>query len=56
MFGTLGLPELIVIGFILCLLFGAKKVPQLMKGVGQGIHELKKGVLGGGEKEETDGK
>lgn len=42
--GTIGMPELLVIGFILVLLFGAKKLPELMKGMGQGIRELKDGL------------
>lgn len=44
MFGTVGIPELLIIGFILVLLFGAKKVPELMGGVGKGIKELKEGL------------
>jgi sec-independent protein translocase protein TatA len=38
----LGGPELIVVAIILLLLFGGKKIPQLMKGIGQGINEFKK--------------
>ncbi len=41
MFG-LGTPELLVIGFVLVLLFGARKIPELMKGLGSGIKEFKK--------------
>lgn len=41
MFG-LGTPELIIIGLGLVLLFGAKKIPDLMKGLGSGIKEFKK--------------
>lgn len=41
MFG-LGAPELIVIGLGILLLFGAKKIPELMKGLGGGIKEFKK--------------
>jgi sec-independent protein translocase protein TatA len=39
-----GITELLVIGFIIVLLFGAKKVPELMGGIGKGIKELKKAV------------
>lgn len=41
MFG-LGAPELILIGLAILLLFGAKKIPELMKGLGGGIKEFKK--------------
>ena len=40
MFG-LGTPELILIGLAVLLLFGAKKIPELMRGLGSGIKEFK---------------
>jgi len=40
--GGLGLPEMLVISFVLLLLFGGKKIPGLMKGIGQGIAEFTK--------------
>ena len=36
----LGGPELIMVALILLLLFGGKKVPELMKGLGKGIREF----------------
>jgi sec-independent protein translocase protein TatA len=45
--GRLGLPELIVIFVILVLLFGAAKIPQLGKGLGEGIRNFRKGLRGG---------
>jgi sec-independent protein translocase protein TatA len=41
--GFLGLggQELILVGLLILLLFGAKKIPDLMKGLGQGIKEFK---------------
>lgn len=39
---SIGLPELLIIALILVLLFGAKKIPDLMKGLGSGIKEFKK--------------
>ena len=38
--GFLGGQELIVIAFIVLLLFGGKKLPELMKGLGKGIREF----------------
>lgn len=38
----LGTTEILVIAVVVLVLFGAKKVPELMKGVGTGIKEFKK--------------
>ncbi len=43
---SLGAPEIIVIAVVILFLFGGSKIPQLMKGIGQGINEFKKGVKG----------
>ena len=40
--GILGGQELVLIFLIILVLFGANKIPQLMKGIGQGMHEFKK--------------
>lgn len=40
--GMLGTTEIIIIGVVVLVLFGARKVPELMKGVGTGIKEFKK--------------
>ena len=40
--GPLGAPELIIIVFAIFLLFGAKKVPEIMKSFAQGIREFKR--------------
>ncbi|GAA4433932.1 twin-arginine translocase TatA/TatE family subunit [Ravibacter arvi] len=40
-FMGLGGQEMLLIGLVLLLLFGAKKIPELMKGLGQGIKEFK---------------
>ncbi len=39
--GSLGAPELIVIVFAILLLFGGKKIPELMKVLGKGVKEFK---------------
>ncbi|MBC7363399.1 MAG: TatA/E family twin arginine-targeting protein translocase [Candidatus Aminicenantes bacterium] len=42
MFGSIGLPELIVIFIIALLVFGPKKLPEVGKSVGKAIREFKK--------------
>lgn len=39
--GMIGPQQIILIAVLLILLFGAKKIPELMKGVGKGIKEFK---------------
>jgi sec-independent protein translocase protein TatA len=46
MFGSLGLPELLVILLIVIIIFGANKLPQLGKGIGQGLKNFKEAVKG----------
>lgn len=43
MFG-LGMTEILVIAFIVLLLFGGKKIPELMKGLGKGVKSFKEGM------------
>lgn len=45
-------PELIIILVIVLLLFGGKKLPELMKGLGKGVKEFKDASNGDGSKEE----
>lgn len=42
--GKIGAPELILILVLLIVFFGAKKIPDLMKGMGRGIKEFKDAV------------
>ena len=46
MFGSLGLPELLVILLIVIIIFGASKLPQLGKGIGQGLKNFKDSIKG----------
>ncbi len=41
---ALGPTEIIIIFVIIILLFGGRKIPELMKGIGKGINEFKKGA------------
>lgn len=41
---SLGMPEVIIILIIILLLFGTTRIPKVMRGLGQGISEFKKGV------------
>ena len=42
----IGAPEIIFIVLIVLLLFGGKKIPELMKGIGKGVKNFKDGVKG----------
>ncbi|MCS6980184.1 MAG: twin-arginine translocase TatA/TatE family subunit [Flavobacteriales bacterium] len=43
-FGQIGWPQIVLIVAIALLLFGGRKIPELMRGLGQGIREFKKGM------------
>ena len=47
---TIGLPELIVILGIVVLLFGSSKIPELAKGLGEGIRNFKHALKGEDQK------
>ena len=40
--GKIGLTEIILVLLVIVLLFGGRKIPELMKGIGQGMKEFKK--------------
>jgi sec-independent protein translocase protein TatA len=42
--GSIGMPELIIGLVVILLLFGAKRVPELARGLGSGVREFKKGT------------
>ena len=44
--GKIGMPEILIILVVVLLLFGGKKIPELMKGLGSGINEFKKAAKG----------
>ena len=47
MFGSVGMPELIIGLVVILLLFGAKRVPELARGLGSGVRDFKKGTQEG---------
>jgi sec-independent protein translocase protein TatA len=59
-FGSVGMPELIIGLVVILLLFGAKRVPELARGLGSGVREFKKGTQEGDlenkKKEEEENK
>lgn len=42
--GGLGAPEIILLTLVVLLIFGGKKIPELMKGIGKGVSSFKKGL------------
>ncbi len=51
--GAFGPTEIILVVAVLLIFFGGKKIPQLMKGIGQGIKEFKQAKDGSPEPEKT---
>jgi sec-independent protein translocase protein TatA len=43
---NLGTGEIIIIALVVLLVFGGKKIPELMKGIGKGVKNFKDGVKG----------
>jgi len=54
--GNLGVPEILIIVFVLLIFFGAKKIPELAQGLGKGIREFKKAVKETEDEVDTDSK
>ena len=44
--GNLGTGEIVIIAIVILLLFGGKKIPELMKGIGKGVRSFKDGMQG----------
>lgn len=42
--GSLGMQEILLIGLVVLVFFGAKKIPEFMKGLGKGVREFKDGI------------
>lgn len=42
--GGIGMQEVLLIALVVLLFFGGKKIPELMKGIGKGVHSFKEGM------------
>ena len=47
----LGVPELLIIGLLVLFFFGGRRLPEMGKGIGEGIKNFKKSIKGDDEKE-----
>jgi sec-independent protein translocase protein TatA len=52
--GVIGPNQILLIALVLVLLFGARKIPELMKGIGQGIKEFKNAKDGADEQKDKE--
>lgn len=50
----IGAVEIVIIAVIILILFGGRKLPEFIKGLGEGIREFRQGVKGKGEKKEEE--
>jgi TatA/E family protein of Tat protein translocase len=53
MFGNLGFTEILVLGAIVLLIFGPRRLPELAKGLGKGIREFKKALTQSDDSEDS---
>jgi sec-independent protein translocase protein TatA len=53
MFGRLGLPEILIILFIIILIFGANRLPEIGKGLGKGIRNFKDATKEGSRRDDA---
>lgn len=54
MLGNLGFTEILVLGGVVLLVFGPKRLPELAKGLGKGIREFKKALSQSDEPESSE--
>lgn len=52
--GGIGMQEILIIALIVLLLFGGKKIPELMKGLGKGVRSFKDGMNNMTDENDTD--
>jgi len=51
---SLGIGEILLVLALVVLFFGAKRIPQIARGIGEGIRNFKHGLNEGGEDDEGD--
>jgi sec-independent protein translocase protein TatA len=51
--GFIGLPEILLLGLVALLVFGPKRLPELGRSLGKGMHEFKDSITGNDKVEET---
>jgi len=52
--GFIGLPELLLLGLVVLLVFGPKRLPEMGRSMGRGLREFKQSVGGGHDNEPID--
>lgn len=52
--GSLGWPELILIALLVIVLFGARRLPEIGRGLGEGIRSFRSAMKGGDDAERND--
>jgi sec-independent protein translocase protein TatA len=52
--GSIGTTEILIIALIVIILFGARRIPELAKGLGEGIRNFKAGMKSGDETREIE--
>ena len=55
MFGSFGIPELLIILLIVVIIFGASKLPQLGRGIGEGIKNFRESMRGSHDAKDDNG-
>ncbi|MBE0652055.1 MAG: twin-arginine translocase TatA/TatE family subunit [Bacteroidales bacterium] len=54
--GIIGTPEIVLIVLAIVLLFGGRKIPELMRGIGKGVKEFKDGLETGEDQTKSEEK